>query len=193
MPTAHKDTRKQRWRKEKSEDRREFENKKNLLQIKNMSMEIGRKYTKGWKTQRRDRDRVRSSSGWRKTKTNGRKRGLSKKRGRKRHQARQCESKASNKFGHWEEVELFEIDNAARYQWGRGEAERTDVSFSVIQSKVVLCACKHMHMYTKFTQRTGQDHSFTLHHYIYTQSVYKVKCNERKSSHVSHEIKDPST
>ena len=43
-------------------------------------------------------------------------------------QARLRESRASNKFGHRKEMELFEIDKAARYQRRRGEAERMDVS-----------------------------------------------------------------
>lgn len=54
--------------------------------------------------------------------------GISKKEGRIMDQARQCESRTSNKFGHREEMELFEIDNAACYQWRMGETERMDVS-----------------------------------------------------------------
>lgn len=54
--------------------------------------------------------------------------GVSKRRGRGRDQARLCQSRASNKLGHREEMELFGIDNAARNQWRRVEAERVDVS-----------------------------------------------------------------
>ncbi len=86
--------------------------------------------------------------------------GISKKRGRRRDQGRLCESRASNKFGHREEMELFGIDNAGLYQWRRGKAERVDVSLWLIQSKVVLCTCKHVHMHTQFTQRPGQDNPF---------------------------------
>lgn len=53
---------------------------------------------------------------------------ISKKEGRRMDQAKPRESRASNKFGHREEMELFEIDNSACYQWRRGETERMDVS-----------------------------------------------------------------
>lgn len=39
-----------------------------------------------------------------------------KERGRKRDQNRLYKSRASNKFGHRKEMELFTIDNAAPYQ-----------------------------------------------------------------------------
>lgn len=120
--------------------------------------------------------------------------GFSKKRGRRTDRAGICESRASNKFGHGEEMELFGIDNAGRYQWRRGEAERVDVSLSLsltnpIKSSAVRCASTRIHtVYAK--ARPGRPvHS----HDIYTHSAYKAKCNEKRSSHFSDEIKDPST
>lgn len=111
---------------------------------------------------------------WTQTKINGRKMGFTKKRGRRTDRAGICESRASNKFGHGEEMELFGIDNAGRYQWRRGEAERVDVSLSLslwlIQSKVVLCVVQ-AHVYTQFTRRPGQDDPFIHTTSTHTQHI----------------------
>lgn len=58
-----------------------------------------------------------------------------------------------------------------------------------IKSSAVRCASTRIHtVYAK--ARPGRPvHS----HDIYTHSAYKAKCNEKRSSHFSDEIKDPST
>lgn len=127
--------------------------------------------------QHNDRDRVRSWWKMNKEKDKwggGKKWGFLRKRWRRWDPVWLCESRPSNKCGHREEMELFRIDNAGRYQWRRGRGrEGGCLSLSLtnpIKSSAVHLRA-HAHMYTQFTQRPDRDDPFIHTASTHTQHI----------------------